>query len=97
MLLRDVHAWIDAAALVPSAIRVGVGPDACVTCGEDSVHDYAFRILEAMTALRLLRLSRYFHGFILLNKALKRSSSALLVPSFMLLVNVTFFGGLVRV
>ena len=51
--------------------------------------------MEAMTALRLLRLARHFHGGVLLTQALMRSASAMVVPVYLLAVIVMFFGGLI--
>ena len=48
-----------------------------------------------MTALRLLRLARHFHGGVLLTQALMRSASAMVVPVYLLAVIVMFFGGLI--
>jgi hypothetical protein len=98
-LLRDGHMWIDLLSLVPLCARVYLGADvdtALSVVGAFSGTGRSwFRVLEALTALRLLRLARHFHGGMLLASALKRSVSALLVPFYMLCVIVLFFGGLI--
>ena len=78
--------------VLPLGLRVFMGTSGTIA---DSITDAAwFRTLEAFTTLRLLRLARYFHGGHLLLQALVRSSSALIVPFYMLALNVMFFGGL---
>ena len=89
-LLKDGHMWIDVLSMCPLCARVYLGPSPDAGDNWEDAGRTIFRLVEALTALRLLRLARHFHGGILLWTALERSLSALFVPIYMLAVLVMF-------
>lgn len=81
-LVRDPFAWIDFLALAPLLTRVGLGPSANAleeSVGTD-VGRLWFGLLEAITALRLLRFARYFHGGLLLGQVRVRGRRRRIEP-----------------
>ena len=75
-------------------ISLGAAPDA-LDDGLSNAMRFVFSSLEALTALRLLRIARHTHGGHLLLLAVGRSTSALIVPMYLLAICCVFFGGLV--
>ena len=88
---RSPILWLDVLTVVPFWVRLIWLPNT-LKLGEyfDRSHDDVIRVLDAFTALRLLKLARYYEGAQLLARGLYKSASQLLVPMFMLLIMVVF-------
>merc|ERR1711968_336454 len=63
----------------------------------DTTTAAVFLLLKSLKSLRLLKLLRFFNEAVILNKALKKSGPALMVPAFAIIITATVFGSFVYV
>ncbi len=82
--------WLDVLTVVPFWVRVVTAPDSLSpdVYSERSADEYWLRVFESLATLRLLKLARYYEGAELLNRAIAKSATQLLVPMFMLFIMV---------
>jgi hypothetical protein len=96
--LLDGSIWVDFLCIVPLFVKLGVSfkgtsPLELYLPGEQSTHwGMLVYLCSAFTALRLLKMTRYFLGTQILHKTLHLSLTACAIPSYLLLMLLTFFG-----
>ena len=88
--------WADALCYVPFVTRVALGardpPTPLVSL--DEPQRTILLLITAMLPLRLLKLTRWLTGTVLLRRAILRSATALVIPFFMLTMLFTLLGGI---
>ena len=77
----DPMAWVDVLTLLPLCLRL--------TMGASSISGTS----AALGALRMLKLTRYFHHSRLVGDVLRRSAPALIVPAWLLMMVCCCLGG----
>ena len=83
-MFSDFLLWIDFVCLIPVFVKLVTTDDG----------GRAMEFVQALTPLRLIRLSRRFQSSRLLFTSVDKSLKALAVPLFLLLTACCFFGGL---
>ena len=84
--------YVDAVCLAPFVSRLALWPASAVELAEPG--RTLLLLLTALLPLRLLKLTRWFTGTMLLARAIKRSATALLIPFFLLSMTFTLLGGI---
>ena len=96
--IRSPILWLDVLTVVPFWLRVSIDPTyfraVSFNARAPGDLDFFLRVAESLASLRLLKLARYYEGAELLQRAMARAASQLLVPMFMLFIMVVCFSGL---
>eukprot|EP00966_Prymnesium_polylepis_P170174 3933994-Prymnesium_polylepis.2 len=98
---RDVMLWVDVLSTVPLVIRVIViaGDDAGLLSyylhREKEVWGKLFFLLVAASSFRFLKMTRYLLGMKILNETIRNAATALVIPMYLIIMTLTFFGTLI--
>ena len=98
----DIMIWVDIGCIVPLVIRIWVATSKYFVFGflleiyfvYDRPVAVMLTVITALSSLRFLKMTRYFISTSILIQAFKDSSTALIVPAYLLLMLVVFFGSI---
>lgn len=94
---RDPFTWVDILTVVPFWARLVVLRNSYGTSYllRNKGGEQFFRVLEALSTVRLLKLCRYYEAALLLYHAVRDSLSQLFIPMFMLLIMAFVFASII--
>ena len=92
--------WIDTICVVPLLIResmdyVGSNESVLTLYATDRPLGVVLVLLASTTSFRLLKMTRHLLGYKVLIKTIKHSLTAMIVPCYLLILLLTFFGTLI--
>jgi len=87
--------WLDALTLAPLYVRLGCGAAGVTEMQLPEAPRMLVLLLEALISLRLLKHANLFLGMHVVRRSLFGSLAGLVIPCILLVIILTFFGGLV--